>query len=85
MGIIPCDYRIRLPSGTAIRAEQANEHAGFHRRSAGNGSKGPRFSDWAMTTTAVPGQYLLIRRLLSRPDSYTFYLCCGPHRTARPP
>ena len=78
MGIIPCDYRIRLPSGTAIRAEQAVAHAVFERRSAGNGSKGPRFSDWAMTTTAVPGQYLLIRRLLSRPDSYTFYLCWAP-------
>src|SRR5207344_3223988 len=78
VGIIPCDYRIRLPSGTAIRAEQAVEHAVFERRSAGNGSKGPRFSDWAMTTTAVPGQYLLIRRLLSRPDSYTFYLCWAP-------
>ena len=31
-----------------------------------------------MTTTAVPGQYLLIRRLLSRPDSHTFYLCWAP-------
>ena len=41
VGIIPCDYRIRLPSGTAIRAEQAVEHAVFERRSAGNGSKGP--------------------------------------------
>ena len=78
VGIIPCDYRIRLPSGTAIRAEQAVEHAVFERRSVGNGSKGPRFSDWAMTATAVPGQYLLIRRLLSRPDSYTFYLCWAP-------
>ena len=31
-----------------------------------------------MTATAVPGQYLLIRRLISRPDSYTFYLCWAP-------
>ena len=50
----------------------------FERRSCGNGSKGPRYSDWAMTATAVQGQYLLIRRLLSRPDSYTFYLCWAP-------
>ena len=50
----------------------------FERRSCGNGSKGPRYSDWAMTATAIPGQYLLIRRLLSRPDSYTFYLCWAP-------
>ena len=40
----------------------------FERRSCGTGTKGPRYSDWAMTATAVPGQYLLIRRLISRPD-----------------
>jgi hypothetical protein len=78
VGIIPCDYQIRLPSGAAIRAEQAIADAVFERRSCGNGTKGPRFSDWAMTTTVIPGQYLLIRRLLSRPDSYTFYLCWAP-------
>jgi SRSO17 transposase len=78
VGIIPCDYQIRLPSGATIRADQAVPDAVFERRSAGNGSKGPRYSDWAMTTTAVAGQYLLIRRLLSRPDSHTFYLCWAP-------
>jgi hypothetical protein len=78
VGIIPCDYQIRLPSGAAIRADQAVPDAVFERRSVGNGSKGPRYSDWAMTATAVQGQYLLIRRLLSRPDSYTFYLCWAP-------
>ena len=31
-----------------------------------------------MTATATPGQYLLIRRLTSRPDSHTFYLCWAP-------
>jgi SRSO17 transposase len=78
VAIIPCDYQIRLSSGAAIRADQAVADAVFEFRSCGNGSKGPRFSDWAMTTTATPGQYLLIRRLLSRPDSYTFYLCWAP-------
>ena len=78
VGIIPCDYQIRLPSGATIRADQAVAGAVFERRSCGNGSKGPRYSDWALTTTAIPGQYLLIRRLLSRPDSYTFYLCWAP-------
>ena len=78
VGIIPCDYQVRLPSGTTIRADQAVADAVFERRSCGNGSKGPRYSDWAMTTTATEGQYLLIRRLLSRPDSYTFYLCWAP-------
>ena len=78
VGIIPCDYQIRLPSGATIRADQAVADAVFERRSCGNGSKGPRYSDWAMTATAAQGQYLLIRRLLSRPDSYTFYLCWAP-------
>jgi hypothetical protein len=31
-----------------------------------------------MTATGIPGQYLLIRRLLSRSDQYTFYLCWAP-------
>ena len=78
VAIIPCDYQLTLPSGAAIRADQAVDHAVFERRSCGNGSKGPRYSDWAMTATAVEGQYLLIRRLVSRPDSYTFYLCWAP-------
>ena len=78
VAIIPCDYQLTLPSGTTIRADQAVADAVFERRSAGNGSKGPRYSDWAMTATATPGQYLLIRRLISRPDSYTFYLCWAP-------
>ena len=31
-----------------------------------------------MTATAISGQCLLIRRLISRPDSCTFYLCWAP-------
>ena len=78
VAIIPCDYQVTMPSGTAIRADQAVKDAVFERRSCGNGSKGPRYSDWAMTATAIPGQYLLIRRLISRPDQLTFYLCWAP-------
>ena len=70
--------QVTLPSGTAIRADQAVKEAVFERRSCGNGSKGPRYSDWAMTATAVPGQYLIIRRPISRPDQLTFYLCWAP-------
>ena len=78
VAIIPCDYQVRLPSGAVIRADQAIKDAVFERRSCGTGTKGPRFSDWAMTATAVPGQYLLIRRLISRPGQCTFYLCWAP-------
>jgi hypothetical protein len=76
--IIPCDYPVTTAAGTTIRAEQAVASAVFERRSAGNGSKGPRYADWAMTATGIDGQYLLIRRLLSRPDQHTFYLCWAP-------
>lgn len=76
--IIPCDYQVTLPSGTVIRADEAVKDAIFERRSCGNGSKGPRYSDWAMTATALPGQCLLIRRLISRPGQHTFYLCWAP-------
>ena len=31
-----------------------------------------------MTATGITGQYLLIRRLITRPDQYTFYLCWAP-------
>jgi len=78
VAIIPCDYQITMPSGAVIQASQAVQDAMFERRSCGNGSKGPRYSDWAMTATAIPGQYLLIRRLISRPDQLTFYLCWAP-------
>ena len=76
--IIPCDYQVTTAAGTAIRAEQAVADAIFERRSCGTGSKGPRISDWSMTATGRPRQFLLIRRLLSRPDQLTFYLCQAP-------
>ena len=63
VAIIPCDYQVPLPSGAVIRADEAVADAVFERRSCGNGSKGPRYSDWAMTATGIKGQYLLIRRL----------------------
>jgi SRSO17 transposase len=78
VAIIPCDYQVTMPSGAVIRADEAVKDAVFERRSCGTGTKGPRYSDWAMTATAVPGQYLLIRRLLSRPGQLTFYLCWAP-------
>jgi hypothetical protein len=81
VAIIPRDYQVTMPSGTAIRADQAAGEAVFERRSAGNGSKGPRYSDWAMTATGTGGQYLLIRRLISRPDQLTFCLCWAPPGT----
>ena len=46
----------------------------FERRSCGNGTKGPRYSDWALLATADPREFLLIRRLDRAENQYTFYL-----------
>ena len=82
VAIIPCDYQVTLPSGAVIRADEAVRDAAFERRSCGNGSKGPRYSDWAMTATSIEGQSLLIRRLISRPEQLHFLSVLG---AARPP
>ena len=76
--IIPCDHQVITAAGAVTRADQAAADAVFERRSCGTGSKGPRISDWALIATGRPRQFLLIRRLLSRPDQLTFYLCWAP-------
>jgi len=78
VGIAPRDFRVTLPSGNLIKAEDALNDAVFERRSCGNGSKGPRYSDWALVATASPRHLLLIRRSISRPDLITFYWCWAP-------
>ena len=78
VGILPCDFLITLPSGAVIRADEAVKDAVFERRSCGTGTKGPRLADWALTATASPRHFLLIRRLISRPEQLTFYLCYAP-------
>ena len=81
VAVIPRDFRVTLPSGTVIKAEDAAGHAVFEQRSCGNGAKGPRLADWALTATASPRHVLLIRRLIARPDDPAFYLCWSPEGT----
>jgi len=78
VGILPCDFQITTPARTVIRADQAVTDAVWERRSCGTGTKGPRLSDWALSATASPRHFLLIRRLISRPGQYTYYLCYAP-------
>jgi hypothetical protein len=85
--IIPCDYQVAFAVNKVTRAEQAVSEAVFERRSAGNGTKGPRYADWALAGTADPAEFLLVRRLPERgKNQYTFYLCHAapgmPHRLA---
>jgi len=78
VAIVPCDFQFTTGTATALRADEAIAGAVFERRSAGTGSKGRRYADWALVATASPNHHLLIRRLISRPDQYTFYLCYAP-------
>ncbi len=81
VAVIPRDFRVTLPSGAVVRADEAAGNAAFERRSCGNGSKGPRLADWALIATGSPRHVLLIRRLISRPDDLAFYLCWAPEGT----
>ncbi len=77
--IIPCDYRVTLAKDKVIRADQAIPGAIFERRSCGNGTKGPRYGDWALIGTADPREFLLIRRFPDRDkNQHAFYLCWAP-------
>ncbi len=77
--IIPCDYRVTLARDTVIRADAAIPGAVFEQRSCGNGTKGPRYGDWALIATADPREFLLIRRFPDRDkNQYAFYLCRAP-------
>jgi SRSO17 transposase len=78
VAVIPRDFRITLPSGAVTRAGDAVRDAVFERRSCGNGSKGPRYADWALIATGSPRHFLLIRRLISRPGDLAFCLCWAP-------
>src|SRR5450756_702910 len=53
----------------------------FEYRSCGNGTKGPRYGDWAVIATARPREFLLIRRLDREKNPYTFCLCWAPEAT----
>jgi SRSO17 transposase len=59
----------------------------WHRLSAGDGAKGPRLYDWAVTRVNCPEpeafqRWLLVRRSTSDPTDLAYYLCGGPPRTA---
>lgn len=76
VAIVSCDTMITFARNKVTRADQAIHEAVFERRSAGNGSKGPRWADWALLATEDPEELLLIRRLPDREkNQYTFYLC----------
>src|SRR5260370_982916 len=84
VAVIPRDFRVTLPSGAVVRADEAAGNAAFERRSCGNGSKGPRLADRALIATGSPRHLLLIPPPISRPDAPAFYLSWAPEGTPPP-
>jgi SRSO17 transposase len=78
---VSCDHRIpAFPGGKRrLRADQvaaAVPRRCWQRISAGTGSKGPRWYDWAWASVHQPGHSLLIRR--GSDGTLAFYRCWSP-------
>jgi SRSO17 transposase len=78
---VSCDHRIpAFPGGKRrLRADQAAAALPvrcWQRISAGTGSKGPRWYDWAWVCAYQPGHSLLIRR--GSDGTLAFYRCWSP-------
>jgi SRSO17 transposase len=78
---VSCDHRVpAFPGGKRrLRADHiaaALPPRCWHRISAGTGSKGPRWYDWAWASVHQPGHSLLIRRGSS--GELAFYRCWSP-------
>jgi SRSO17 transposase len=58
----------------------------WHRLSCGDGAKGPRVYDWALSRTNSPepdeyARWVLIRRSVSDPEDVAYFACGGPPAT----
>lgn len=59
---------------------------GWERRSAGIGSKGPRWDDWLRVAASAPAQegwkrWVLLRRSIAEPTAMTAYIAYAPAQT----
>lgn len=81
---VPCSFRIRLPSGTVLRADDTlkflTERA-WQVASCGPGSKGERRYAFAWIATASHRHFLPIRRSLSKPTELAYFYCWVPEHT----
>ena len=84
---VSCDHRVPIDTGKVrLRADQLAADLptdAWQRMSAGTGSKGPRWYDWAWldlpVTGGEPGHTLLIRRTTSTGE-LAFYRCWSARR-----
>lgn len=64
----------------------------WQRLSAGEGSKGPRFYDWAwfklppIGPVLAPswGRWLIVRRSIAKPEEKAYFIAAGPEKTGLP-
>jgi SRSO17 transposase len=79
---VPVDFKVATKAG-AFRADELTALAKgtFERRCCGEGSKGPRYYDWALVGTTSPRHFLLIRRSASDPDEVAYFYCHVPEST----
>lgn len=77
---------------TASELAAKVEPKDWHRLSAGEGSKGPRFYDWALVDLwrlqlseeeRSWGHYLLVRRSTSEPEERAYYVVFAPRKQAK--
>ncbi|MBI3326438.1 MAG: IS701 family transposase [Nitrospinae bacterium] len=73
----------RVRQGTAATVAATLVRREWQRLSAGDGAKGPRLYDWALTLLVGPvdpawGRWLLVRRSLSDPTDLAYYVVWGP-------
>lgn len=80
---VPSTQRVGL-TAKAVQVVAAWPAAAWQRLSAGEGSQGPRWYDWAwmpMSWRLAPAgmaHWLLARRSVSRPDELAYYFVFGP-------
>ena len=81
---VPCSQRVGFSRADTV-AKKFDETQ-WRRLSAGDGSKGPRYYDWAYTRIPSPKERwergLLIRRNMKNPDELAYYLTSAPEGTS---
>src|SRR6266498_532154 len=79
---VPCSFRVKLPSGTTMRADATVKKIltprSWQVASCGEGSKGDRRYTFAWLATASPRHFLLIRRSLTKPAELAYFYCYVP-------
>lgn len=78
---VSCAQRFSTPTGP-VRADELARSAprkGWHRLSAGAGSKGQRLYDWLLLDPGADEHLLLVRRSISKPTELAYYICHTTH------